>query len=288
MLHPLPRCFLLGLSLVTGLLFCSVPARVAAAPPQAPARPLPGALVLVGGGGVPDAIRDCFLALAGGKQARLVVIPTANLKAEQPDELKSWAYWKAQDVASVELLHTRRRDHADDPRFAGRLARATAVWLVGGDQARLIEAYHGTAVERELRRLLERGGVLGGTSAGAAVLGPLMIRRGEKVAEVGPGFAFLPGVVVDQHFMQRQREPRLLGVVDRHPEYLGLGIDEQTAVVVQGHRLSVVGNAEVRVCAAPPGARATTALVLKSGARMELAELWRAALVTMQPAGAPR
>src|SRR5947209_6762312 len=87
-----------------------------------PAQPLAGALVISGGGGIPDAVRDAFLALAGGKRARLVVIPTANIKAEEPDELKSWHYWKGQDVASVELLHTRRRDEASQASFARRLA----------------------------------------------------------------------------------------------------------------------------------------------------------------------
>ncbi len=220
-----------------------------------PAGELPGALVIVGGGGLPDGIRDCFLDLAGGKQARLVVIPTANFKAEQPDELKSWEYWRSQDVASVELLHTRQRKEANEPRFAERLSAATAVWLVGGDQSRLIEAYKGTAVEREFHKLLERGGVIGGTSAGAAVMGPLMIRGGETVAEVGQGLGLLPGVVIDQHFLKRKREKRLLGVVASHPQYLGLGIDEQTALVVKGRTMSVLGNSDVRVCASPRVAR---------------------------------
>jgi cyanophycinase len=237
---------------------------------------------MVGGGGIPDAIRDCFLNFAGGKKARLVVIPTANIKAEQPDELKSWAYWKSQDVASVELLHTRQRAVADQLTFVRHLSDATGVWLMGGDQSRLIAAYKDTAVESELRKLLERGGVIGGTSAGAAVMGPLMIRGGEMVAEVGQGLGFLPGVVIDQHFMKRKREHRLHGVVGRYPQYLGLGIDEQTALVVKGQTVTVLGNAEVRVCTALPGSRPATALVLRAGAEMGLAELWRAALTGVQ------
>jgi cyanophycinase len=269
MLRQLPWLVLIGLSPT---------AASGDPPPQLPATTFSGALVMVGGGGIPDAIRDCFLGLAGGKKARLVVIPTANIKAEKPDELKSWAYWKAQDVASVELLHTRKRAEADEPTFVRRLGLATGVWLVGGDQSRLIEAYKDTAVERELRKLLARGGVVGGTSAGAAVMGPLMIRGGETLAEVGQGFGFLPGVVIDQHFMKRKREHRLLGVVGKHPQFLGLGIDEQTAVVVKGRTLSVLGNAEVRICSSPSSSGPATALVLKAGAEMELGELWRAAL----------
>jgi cyanophycinase len=269
-----------------GLLLWAPAAAAQQPPPLSVPAPLAGALVIAGGGGIPDTVRDCFLALAGGKQARLVVIPTADIKADEPDELKSWAYWKAQDVASVELVHTRRRDEANRAAFARRLAAATAVWLVGGDQSRLIESYKDTAVERELHQLLARGGVIGGSSAGAAVMGPLMIRRGETLAEVGAGLGFFPGVVVDQHFLKRNREPRLHGVVARYPRYLGLGVDEQTAVVVKGRSLAVVGNSEVRVCASAASGAASTVLVLQPGARVDFSAIWQAASSGTPPATA--
>jgi cyanophycinase len=260
-----------------------------AADPVAPYAPraahgdLAGALVIVGGGGLPDPIRDRFLELAGGKNARLVVIPTASFKADQPHLLTSPRYWKAQGVASVRLLHTRNRAEANRPEFCRPLAEATGVWLSGGDQVNLESAYAGTAVERELQKLLARGGVIGGTSAGAAVMGGLMIRGGYPRAEEGSGFGLLPGVVVDQHFSNRHRMPRLLGVLEKHPDYVGVGIDESTAAVVRGHTLTVVGDAHVQVCW-PAADKRSNVRVLKSGEGVDLAPLWQAAVAHVEPA----
>src|SRR5581483_5879137 len=100
---------------------------------------------------------------------RLVVIPTASKWFDQTRISRSLNYWKAQGLASVSLLHTLNPKEADDPSFVKPLQEATAAWLGGGDQSRLANAYHGTAVEKELQRLLARGGVIGGTSAGASV-----------------------------------------------------------------------------------------------------------------------
>src|SRR5206468_722813 len=102
---------------------------------------------------------------------------------------------------------------------------ATAVWMGGGDQSRLAAAYRGTAVERELKNVLRRGGVIGGSSAGAAVMSSIMITGGNPEAQVDTGFGLLPGFVIDQHFHNRNRLARLRGVLAKNPEYLGLGID---------------------------------------------------------------
>jgi cyanophycinase len=211
-----------------------------------------GSLVIVGGGWLPDAVQECFLALAGGEKARLVVIPTASSLADNLRTLGSYAYWTAaaqrKKIKSVVFLHTRNQVQANDPAFVKPLTEATGVWLGGGDQSRLIAAYKGTAVERELHRLLTRGGVIGGTSAGASAMSTLMITGGNPVARLGTGFGLLADVVIDQHFMQRNRLARLLGIVTSHPRVLGLGIDEQTAVVIHGGSLTVMGKANVRLC----------------------------------------
>jgi cyanophycinase len=228
-----------------------------------------GSLVIVVGGLLPDAVRDRFLKLAGGARARLVIIPTASSMAGQPlqqdDACAAWQDLNGQ-VESVVFLHTRRRKQADKASFVLPLRTATGVWLAGGDQTRLIKAYQGTAVERELRNLLARGGVIGGTSAGAAVMSDPMICGGNPVAEMGRGFGFLRGVIVDQHLSERNRLPRLQGAVARHPDYLGLGIDEQTAVVVQARVASVLGEGQVHVCF--PGQ--STVRVFRSGERIDL------------------
>jgi cyanophycinase len=238
---------------------------------------IPGALVIVGGGATPADVRDKFLDLAGGKGARLVIIPTASAKADT-EQSRSFAYWKTQAVASVVLLHTRRREQADDPAFARPLHEATGVWITGGDQTKLVAAYRGTAVERELHDLLTRGGVVGGTSAGAAVMSSVMITGGNPSAQVDAGFGLLPGAVVDQHLMRRNRVPRLLGVLNTHPGYFGLGIDERTAAVVQGKSLTVLGEDTVRVCFASSGKEAADVRVLKSGQSADLAALSREAV----------
>jgi cyanophycinase len=229
-----------------------------------------GSLVIAGGGLLPGAVRERFVELAGGARARLVIIPTASpsMNGQPPEQHEACAAWQDLNgrVESLVFLHTRRRQQADEASFVLPLTTATGVWLAGGDQTLLIEAYRGTAVERELCHLLARGGVIGGTSAGAAVMSEVMIRGGNPVAELGRGFGFLPGVIVDQHLSERDRLPRLQGAVARHRDYLGLGIDEQTAVVVQGRVASVLGRRQVHVCF--PGQDPVK--VFRSGERIDL------------------
>jgi cyanophycinase len=255
--------FLTTLTLLLSLTLLVPPARLRSA------EPVTGSLVIVGGGGLPDVIGDRFLQLAGGKNARIVVIPTATELAETPEQLTSPGYWKARGAASVVLLHTRRREQADDPAFVKPLTEATGVWFTGGTQSRLTDAYRGTRVEHELHRLLARGGVIGGTSAGAAVMSREMIVCGNPRAEVGPGLGFLPSYAIDTHFRNRHRLDRLLGVVARYPQDTGLGIDEATAVVVTGHTMTVLGTGEVRVCVSVAGGGPARVQVLKAGDHLD-------------------
>jgi cyanophycinase len=249
-------------------------------PPRPETSDIKGSLVIVGGGMLPESIRDRFLELAGGKKsAKLVVIPTASALADRTQNYRSYAYWRAQGVESVQMLNTLDPKKANDPTFVKPLTEATAAWLGGGDQTRLASAYHGTAVERELRRLLDRGGVIGGTSAGASVMSSIMITGGNPQARIGTGFGLLPDVVIDQHFENRRRQNRLLGVLSQYPRCLGLGIDEQTAVVVHGHTFTVVGKANVVVCIPPgEGVPATVQQVLRPGEVGDLLMFSRGAL----------
>lgn len=243
-----------------------------ALPPHPPAE-VPGTLVIAGGGKLPGAVRDEFVKRAGGPgKAKIVVVPTASQDAGKPEEAEAFlAAWRKYEPASLTLLHK------PDPAGLKPLAEATGVWLSGGDQSRLTEAYKGTPVEAELHALLKRGGVIGGTSAGAAVLSDPMITGGNPVAEVGPGFGFLPGIVVDQHFTQRNRLPRLQGVLDKYPGFAGLGIDESTAVVVSGRGIRVLGEGTVTACWAKSADRPARADVLKPGDRLDLLQVRRAA-----------
>lgn len=252
----------------------------AAPPPSAvltEIKECPGSLLIVGGGRQPDAIRQRFIQLAGGKKGRLVVIPTASERADGPDREAILASWKDQ-LLSVEILHTRSREEADDPEISKPLWSATAVWFDGGDQNRLTAAYRGTRVQEELQRLLRRGGVIGGTSAGAAVQSGVMIGGGNPLPRVEPGFDLLPGFVIDQHFLKRNRVDRLLHVVRGNPGHVGLGIDESTAVLVQGRRLTVLGDSYVVVAQKAGGGRPESIQVLKAGEQADLLALRRAAL----------
>jgi cyanophycinase len=242
------------------------------------ADPAHGTLVIVGGGDIPAAVWRRFVDLAGGEHARLVVIPTATEEADEGPlhpgpACRCWdEVYASRKVRSLVFLHTRRPDQANDPAFVRPLTEATGVWFDGGNQGLLVAAYKGSAVEREVKKVLARGGVVGGTSAGAAVMSEVMIRDGEEVAEVGVGFGLLPGVVVDQHFSQRQRQPRLEGVLAKYPQYLGLGIDEETAVIVRGRSLTVLGNNQVWVCW-PAGRGTEKVKGFGAGDRIDLAAL---------------
>jgi cyanophycinase len=240
-----------------------------------------GSLVIHGGGEIPDAVRDKFLSLAGDKQARIVVIPTASERAESDDAAmrdKLLEPWKSRDVADVQILHTRSKDKANDGTFVEPLKQATAVWFGGGDQTKIAEAYLGTAVERELAALLQRGGVIGGTSAGAAIQSQTMIAGGQGEPRMGTGFDFLPGAIVDQHFQARNRQDRLRKALADHPGLVGFGVDEGTALVVRGRKLEVFGNSTVSVFLAASSSRPAREFELKAREVHDLTMLRRAAI----------
>jgi cyanophycinase len=221
--------------------------------------------------------------LAGGAKARLVIIPTASADPEAAQTDRLVAAWQQHEVASVVVLHTGAREQANDAAFVKPLIEASGVWLEGGEQTRLSAAYLETAVERAMHQLLGRGGVIGGSSAGAAVMSRLMIAGGSGTAKVKQGFGFFPGGVIDQHFLRRNRAGRLLGVLAEHPGLFGLGIDEQTAVVLHGRSLSVLGNSYAIACLPASGRRPVGLQALHAGDRADLIALSRAAIARSQP-----
>jgi cyanophycinase len=243
---------------------------------------LPGPLVIVGGGPIPADARQAFVELAGLHRAKIVVIPTASIDADDPQKagefLKPWQELKpGPQPGSVVLLHTRDAATANDADFVRPLTEATGVWFSGGDQGRITAAYRGTLVEKELKKLHERGGVIGGTSAGASVLSDLMITGGGDTARTGAGLGLLPGFVIDQHFVRRGRVKRLAGLIDANPSYVGLGIDEATALVVRGRLARVLGDSTVTVCLGKGAGRPATRQEYRAGELLDLLQLRRAA-----------
>jgi cyanophycinase len=256
-----------------------------------PCDEISGTLVIVGGGNLPNDVRDDFVQRAGGANAKLVVIPTASATADGAAAAKSLEPWARYKLAALSLFHTRDRKKADDPMFVKPLTEATAVWLGGGDQNKLTEAYLGTAVEKELVNLLARGGVIGGTSAGAAVMSKVMIAGGNPEAKLAKGFGFLTHAVLDQHFLKRERTARLVGVLAKNPGLFGIGIDEGTAAIIKGRTLTVRGTSSVVIILSEGAGRPLLQTTLKAGAKADLIALSRAAVVRTQspwPPAKPR
>jgi cyanophycinase len=221
---------------------------------QAPAvGPRSGALVIHGGNTVLPEVAARFVALGGGPEAEFVLIPTAN--EMDGDARAGWAKsWSRQFGARrVRVLHTRDRAEADSEAFVAPLKTAGGVWFGGGRQWRLVDAYLGTRTQRALEEVLNRGGVIGGTSAGATIQGSYLVRGAREGNHImmargyEQGFGYLRRVAIDQHLIARHREDDLVPVIDAHPDLLGLGIDESTAVVVQGDRFEVVGRSKVAI-----------------------------------------
>ncbi len=214
--------------------------------------PASGAVLAAGGGMLGPEIYERFVELAGGPGARVVVIPTASAD----DGFRgSWAgvFALRRAGAVVTVLHTRDRKVANADYFVRPLQEASGVWFTGGRQWRLVDAYLGTRTQEELYALLERGGVVGGTSAGASILASYLVRGSTKDNRIvmapgyEEGFGLLRGVAVDQHLLARGREHDLLEVLGTHPDLLGIGLDEGTAIVVRGDRAEVLGRSKVAV-----------------------------------------
>jgi cyanophycinase len=215
--------------------------------------PSSGYLVMHGGGDSPDALRE-FIRLAGGANARIIVIPTAA-GLDRYDEAFQKDYFRAfleAGVVDIQLMHTTSRQVADSTAFIAPLADATGVWFAGGRQWRLADAYVGTRTESALREMLGRGGVVGGGSAGTTIQGSYLV-RGDTRGALAPmgdhehGFGFLQNAAIDQHLLVRNRQFDLIDIIRKHPTLLGIGIDADAGVVVHGDEFTVIGTGYVAV-----------------------------------------
>jgi cyanophycinase len=209
--------------------------------------------VLAGGGELAPEIYQRFIELAGGPDAAIVVIPTASAGDAFDPDWVGLDELEAAGATNLIVLHTRDPRAANSAAFVAPLRRARAVWIPGGRQGRLVDAYLGTRTHRELENLLARGGVIGGSSAGASMLASYLVRGAVETNEIlmAPGyevgFGFLQNAAVDQHIIARNRVDDMLLILRHHPDLLGIGLDEGTALVVQGDRAEVVGRSSVAV-----------------------------------------
>jgi cyanophycinase len=221
----------------------------------------PGALIIIGGHEDKEGERAILKQVAKRvRQGRLVI---ATVASHQPEGYFE-AYQKAfADLGVTDLveLYIHERSEALDEGAGHVLTDAAGVFFTGGDQLRISSQIGDTPLERLVRDLHARGGVVAGTSAGASVMSETMLVKGSSAEShrlgdlhMAPGLGLVPGVIIDQHFAERGRIGRLLGAVAQNPRVLGIGIDEDTAIVLQGTVFEVVGAGAVTIV---DGARVT-------------------------------
>ncbi len=217
-----------------------------------------GTLVLAGGGPLADTgIIERFIELGGGAAAgRFVVVPTAGGNFDAAgrvrvfDEARVLGPWREAGVVNVSMLHTHDPKEADSEEFVAPLKVATAVWFPGGRQWNIVDSYAGTLTYHELHAVLARGGIIGGSSAGATIQGEYLVRGDTSGSQVVMteephhqlGFEFLRRTAIDQHVDTRMRWDDLVPVIEQHPHLLGVGLSEGTAIFVTGDTLEVVGR----------------------------------------------
>jgi cyanophycinase len=247
----------LALSLTAAWPVAQQPAQEA--PEYGPAK---GTLVIVGGGNLNGSgINEKFIQLAGGPEKNFVIVPTAGGNRNAQGQLITYteeqvvAPWVKLGLKHVRMLHTHDPKVADTEEFANVLRTADAVWFNGGRQWNIVDSYANTLTYREFHKVLERGGVIGGSSAGATIQGEYLVRgdtSGPNVMMTAEpnhqdAFKFLRKVAIDQHINTRNRWDDLVPVIQKYPKLLGIGLSEATAIIVTGDRFEVMGAWKVAV-----------------------------------------
>lgn len=215
----------------------------------------PGSILAVGGAEdkfKKRAILQRFVKEAGGKGARVAILPTASSIPEERAAFYSEVFAHLGVAESFHVPVVTRRD-AQSPAHAEAISRATGVFLTGGDQARLVSVLTGTRAFEAIRTGLVSGGVVAGTSAGASAFSSTMIVGGQTglnlrrdAVRLAEGLGIITRLIIDQHFSQRDRLGRLLTAVAAEPDRLGVGIDEDTAIVYYGNgEMEVIGTGQV-------------------------------------------
>jgi cyanophycinase len=212
-----------------------------------------GTLVVVGGGSMGPEIYKAFIDAAGGPDATIIDIPNAGgADSVSPNTGQPWRTAGAKNVV---VRFTRDRRVADSDTFTAVIRRAGGVWFEGGRQFHIVQDYGGTKIERAIMDVLERGGVVGGSSAGASIVGDFMVRGAPsndnmimRYPGYERGFGYLRNVGVDQHVVARSRLPDLAdSIIPRFPDMLGISVDEGTAWVIRGDTGRIIGRSKAFV-----------------------------------------
>ncbi len=209
-----------------------------------------GTVVVVGGGSMGPEIYSRFIAAAGGPDALIIDVPTAGGDSVYNQNAPGTRGWRQAGAKNIYVLHTKDKKLADSDSFAAILKKAGGVWFEGGRQFHLVNSYAGTKTEQGFHDVLARGGVVGGSSAGASIIGDFLVRGAPSNdnfimdhPQFEKGFAFLRNVGIDQHVVARERLPDLAdSIMPKYPDLLGISEDEGTAWVVKGDTATIVGR----------------------------------------------
>ena len=209
-----------------------------------------GKLIIIGGGAIPDSLFSFFANYCGGKDQPVVYIPTATTDEAYIQNGEHLLKFTSRGFNNLSTIHTRNKKEADDPKNIALLRNAKGLYFGGGDQQLIADAYAGTKLYDEMIALLDRGCVIMGTSAGATIMGSLMIggdARNDisKKYTLNPAFSFMTNTALDQHVLARNRQFDLIPVIEYYPGTLGIGIDESTAIIVEAGQFRVWGNSYV-------------------------------------------
>jgi cyanophycinase len=212
--------------------------------------PARGTVMVVGGGAMGPDLYARFIEAAGGPNALIIDVPTAGGDTAYTQNAPGTRGWRQAGAKNIYVLHTTDRKLADTDSFIAKLKTAGGVWFEGGRQFHLVDSYAGTKTEAAFRDVLARGGVIGGSSAGASIIGDFLVRGAPSSnnmimdhPQYEKGFAYLRGVGIDQHVVARERLADLAdSIMPKYPELLAISEDEGTAWWVQGDTATIIGR----------------------------------------------
>jgi cyanophycinase len=214
-----------------------------------------GTLLIIGGAARNPLFLEIFKAHAGGQEAKIIVVPTAyedNQIEKDTGFVRLKAYFQKAGFTNIHVLHTQDTAVANTEEFIAPIRDASGVYFMGGRQWRIADGFLNTLAHEEFKKLLERGGIIAGSSAGATIQGSYLARGDTKANTImmgdhEEGLGFMKNVVIDQHILARNRQFDLFEILDHKPELLGIGLDENTGILVKYDQFEVVGNHYVAI-----------------------------------------
>ena len=217
--------------------------------------PESGTLLIIGGNAKDTFFLPVFKDLAGGDQAEIVIIPTARSEESlfnDPDFRKLISRFEKYNFKRITILHTRDPEEANSPEFVESLKTATGIWFQDGRQWRLADSYLNTLTHLEIYGVLHRGGVVAGTSAGATIQGSYLARGDTKANTImmgdhEEGLSLIKNIAIDQHLLARNRHFDMFEIINNKKELLGIGLDENTGIIVRGNNFEVIGDHYVAI-----------------------------------------